>query len=132
MKSSMLQVLTRTDTKMTATIVGGLVASTLKAFKCYNREDMIEISKMIIQENKKLKIEELALLLKKGVLGRYGKIYGNLTIADVFEWIEKFLLEKDQFLEGQHEARKNGLNPTQERTMTVEKAFKVLPTNKFR
>lgn len=51
-------------------------------------------AKMILANYWNIKIDELLLIIRDGILGRYGKIYGNFCFTTLTEWIEKYQQEK--------------------------------------
>lgn len=52
------------------------------------------ISKIIISEFWMLKLEEILVAFKRGIAGRYGKIYGGLSLNVFIEWINAYVAEQ--------------------------------------
>lgn len=52
------------------------------------------ISKIIISEFWMLKLDEILLAFKRGIAGRYGKIYGGLSLNVFIEWINGYIAEQ--------------------------------------
>lgn len=52
------------------------------------------VSKIIISEFWALKLEEILLAFKRGIAGRYGKIYGGLSLNVFIEWINGYITEQ--------------------------------------
>lgn len=78
-------------------------------------------AKMIVNNYWNLKIDELLLIIRDGILGKYGKIYGNFCFTTLTEWVDKFFNEKlgncefDNLQHTSHEKvirhREVGINP---------------------
>lgn len=62
-------------------------------------EQIIYISRMFINEFWHWKIDDLVLCLKKGTLGKYDKLYGQLSFSTMIEWFNKYQRDKDDFYE---------------------------------
>jgi len=60
----------------------------------------------ILDEYWRLKLEQIYLALKKGSNGDYGHIYGRLTKAVIFDWINKLDMETLGEIEDDHDANK--------------------------
>lgn len=81
-------------------------------------------AKMILSNYWFLKIDELLMIIRDGILGRYGKIYGNFCFTTLTEWIEKYQAEKLGYVEDKnlshtsHEKvirdREIGINPQEQ------------------
>jgi hypothetical protein len=71
-----------------------------------------------------LRFSELIYFMNQGVAGRWGKIYGDLTAAQFFEWWIKYEQELSGTREDEHNERKNITRPVVEK---IEDLFK----NKF-
>lgn len=67
-------------------------------------------SRMILQKYWYLKMEEIMLIFRDGVFGKYGKIYGQLTFSTLAEWIEKHDEERGIYFENNHLTNKSNLN----------------------
>lgn len=56
----------------------------------WNGEIMVKTADMITEKYWHLNIEEVAMVLTNGSLGKYGKVYGNFKPMDVMEWIGQY------------------------------------------
>ena len=41
-----------------------------------------------------MKIEEIAFVIKNGIIGKYGKVYGSINISDVMGWLTGYDIEE--------------------------------------
>lgn len=57
-------------------------------------EAIAGISKIIMNEFWMLKMEEILLAFKRGMAGRYGKIYGGISLNVFVEWINAYVAEQ--------------------------------------
>lgn len=52
------------------------------------------IAKMIMDEFWMMKLDEIMLAFKRGISGRYGKIFGQLSLNVFFDWIHAYNAEQ--------------------------------------
>jgi len=51
---------------------------------------IIKLSEMIIENYWYLKIDEIDLVFKNGITGKYGKIYDRVDASVIFDWLHKY------------------------------------------
>lgn len=54
---------------------------------------------MILEEYPNLRADDFKLCFKRGLKGRYGKVFNRFDVQIFFEWINAYLLEKEQEIE---------------------------------
>ena len=89
LKSPQLSVLLKADRKAAVDVVMSYVGSALICCGIENELLGREITKIFLNQNGTLKADEVAVILRDGISGRYGKIYGSLNIPVIWEWIGK-------------------------------------------
>lgn len=88
------------------------------------------ISKIIISEFWMLKLDEILLAFKRGIAGRYGKIYGGLSLNVFIEWINGYIQEQaSEHSEITNEREKQEHNKKIEGTQSDAEIFGKLVTD---
>lgn len=62
-------------------------------------DNVIYFTKLIVNEYWYWKIDDIVLCLKNGILGKYGKIYGQFSVMIIIEWLNEYQKEKDNYYE---------------------------------
>jgi len=97
-----------------ATIEGALSARILEAANMLHiggnlaSGEPIKIAQMLIQEYPTSSLEDFTLMLQRGIIGRYGKVYG-FDISVVFGWMGMYMEEWAEEKERQLAKEKNKL-----------------------
>lgn len=73
-------------------------------------------AKNIVNDFWFLHMDEILLALANGSKGLYGKIYGQINFAVIYEWINKYDQERQYILEGMHTVAKNSAGNNAERS----------------
>jgi len=71
---------------------------------------IVMISTMILNKYWYMKAEEIILVFRNALIGHYGQVYGNLSIAVLIQWFEKHEMERNGVFESEHELRKSEFN----------------------
>lgn len=71
-------------------------------------------SKMLLSNFWTLRIDEVALVLKNGLNGVYGKIYGSVDYVELTRWIGEYEKTKVSFYEDKHAQHKEPYDPNRE------------------
>ena len=67
-------------------------------------------SQMILRNYWYMKAEEVLLVFKEGIFGKYGKVYGQINFPVIAQWFEAHDAERSGLFEANHETKKGELN----------------------
>lgn len=84
---------------------------------------------MLLNEYPDLKSEEIIIILKNGIAGKYGKMFHAISCAAIMEWALNYQTERQQFLEKEilNKGRELQINNFAEiKSETVKKEFREL------
>lgn len=72
----------------------------LPAEKKLNMHQIIFIASELMAQYWFLKFDELVLVLRKGITGKFGPVYNQFDATVIFEWFEKYIRgERDSYIE---------------------------------
>jgi len=72
----------------------------------FNADGVKMIAQMIVRQYWYMKYEELVLIFRDAIAGKYGKVYGQLSFAQIMEWIEKHEQNRNEHFEQSHSEMK--------------------------
>lgn len=88
------------------------------------------IAKMIMDEFWMMKVEEILLAFKRGISGRYGKIFGQLALNVFFDWIRAYNAEQaGDFSEVLADREKENQNKKIEASQSAAEVYAQFVTN---
>lgn len=67
--------------------------------KKLNQEQILLLANVLMQKYWFLKFDEMALCLKKGIEGAYGKLYSVFDATVVYSWLDQYVKERDAEVE---------------------------------
>lgn len=77
-------------------------------------ETLMAYSKMILTHFWTLRIDDVALILRNGLNGVYGTIYGSVDYTELTRWISEYDDRKMQFYEDKHSKHKEPYDSNRE------------------
>lgn len=87
-------------------------------------------AEMIVDEFWMMKLDEILLAFKRGTMGRYGKIYGAISLNLFFEWINAYNAEQaGEFSELLEQREKENWNKKFEGSANDAEVFSALSSN---
>lgn len=86
--------------------------STMNLQNKLNETQVMEIAIEIMSMYYYLTMEDIYLIFRKAKRGEWGKVYGSLSMIDVFEWFSKYDLQRTEFYVNKNtENRHNDSSP---------------------
>lgn len=73
----------------------------------FNADGVKMIAQMIVRQYWYMKFEEVVLIFRDAIAGKYGKVYGQLSFAQIMEWIEKHEQNRNEHFENEHSESKH-------------------------
>lgn len=67
---------------------------------------IVTTAETICQSQEFLKINELVLIFKNGISGKYGKLYGKWNYQKFCEWVQKYSEEEADYFEQRYISKK--------------------------
>lgn len=66
--------------------------------KTMNQQQLVQVVELITDNYYFLRPSELKYCFNQAKIGKYGKLYDRIDGSIIFEWIEKYLLERDEVI----------------------------------
>lgn len=94
-----LRVLQKQDEDLTVQSVGELICWLIENLNVSNSMTANQIetaAHMIIEQCGHLRIEDIAIVMREALQGRYGTLYNRLDVSMILEWLEKYSSDLQQ------------------------------------
>lgn len=127
LKSPQFRTMEGENKKQTVDITLNYVAQCLAAAGVENNALATMITQNFIFSQKDMKIDEMIIILRDGIAGKYGKVYGHINLLTINEWIEKHNEQVAEHLENRHNRKKHEIDGKGERMNSREQTWKVVP-----
>lgn len=66
--------------------------------KSMNEQQLVQVVKLIAEKYYYLRPSELKYCFNQSKMGRYGKLYDRIDGGIIFDWLDKYLIERDEEL----------------------------------
>jgi hypothetical protein len=80
-------------------VLVGELANSFNIGKNMSAYQVTDTAMMILREYPELKVDDVALCFTKAKQNAYGKVYDRLDSSIIFEWLERFLADKNEQIE---------------------------------
>lgn len=92
------------------------------------RERLKLLLDVVLSKYWHLTLQDLQLFVERAMLGRYGKLYGQLTPAVVIEWLDSYAGDRDREIEGINQAEHYARGLSQQTAQHPDEARRELDT----
>ena len=69
-------------------------------------DQILNYAAQLIKDFWMLRLEEIALVLRKGIKGEYGKVYGKISYMTLCDWLNGYLDSRTNHIDNQHNNQK--------------------------
>lgn len=90
------------------------------------RERLKLLLDVVLSKYWHLTLQDLQLFVEQAMLGRYGKLYGQLTPAVVIDWLDRYAHERDRSIEAMNTAEQHGRGLSQQTAQHPDEARRAL------